>query len=265
MEVHHHPGEHTAGKKFWEYFLEFLMIFLAVTMGFLAESLREHIVEKKREKEYMKEIVENLKYDTLRCKLNAANNIIIASGLDSLRNGIKEAVLGKINGNEMYYFVLHYAGQLGRAVFNTSAITELKNSGSLRLIKNKKIVEEVADYYERKILAAESFRPTQDHVDALQKTITGFFSLLELDDYVQSFDNVRQNTYTNDYDYQLILQHTPALKLLKSDPEGLERLYTEVSQFEIKLKQYNFWLYFCKEAATKLITDIKKEYGIEKE
>ncbi len=86
MEVHHHPDIHHKPKKWKEYFLEFLMIFLAVTMGFFAESYREHLSDKHREKEYMKEIVANLKYDTLRCSINYTLNVLGASGIDTLRN-----------------------------------------------------------------------------------------------------------------------------------------------------------------------------------
>ena len=80
MEVHHHP--HVEKKNFKEYFLEFLMIFLAVTMGFFAEQIREHFVDNAKVKQYMKEIVENLKYDTTRCSVNALSNIEIQKGLD---------------------------------------------------------------------------------------------------------------------------------------------------------------------------------------
>jgi len=93
MEVHHHP--HPGKKKFKEYFLEFLMIFLAVTLGFFAEQLRERSAEKTKEKEYMREIIENLKYDTTRCTLNALENVQEQAGLDSLRAEMKEELMGK--------------------------------------------------------------------------------------------------------------------------------------------------------------------------
>src|SRR6266478_5297825 len=159
MEVHAHT--HTVRKKWTHYLWEFLMLFLAVFCGFLAENIREHSVEKHREKEYMKEIVENLKYDTVRCSINAAANVEIALGLDSLRNEFKKAVSGKINGNALYHFTIRYTGNVGEAVFNTSAITELKNSGSLRLIDSKEIVASIADYYERKVFATNDYMPTK--------------------------------------------------------------------------------------------------------
>jgi hypothetical protein len=103
------------------------------------------MVERRREKEYMKEIIENLKYDIIRYEKNSAANFIVFKGYDSLRTTLKKAINGEINTNELYYFSLKYAGKFGEAVVNTSTITELKNSGSLRLIE-KKIVNEMADY-----------------------------------------------------------------------------------------------------------------------
>lgn len=260
MEVHSHT--HTARKKWTHYLWEFLMLFLAVFCGFLAENQREHMIENRRVKESMKEVVENLKYDTIRCRLNAVTNVEIALGIDSLRSELKRAIAGQVNGNALYYFTLRYMGNMGQAVFNTSAITELKNSGSLRLIENKKIVAGMADYYERKVLAAREFMPTKQQFDDLQKTINEFINLLYLDDYIESFNNITPKEYSNTYNYQDILEHKPALQLLNNEPKELEKLYTQISQFEMQLKRYNFWLYYDKAAAEKLIGEIEQEYQL---
>src|SRR5712675_193518 len=106
MEVHQHT--HTERKKWTHYLWEFLMLFLAVFCGFLAENQREHMVEDRRVKESMKGVVENLKYDTIRCRINAETNVESALGLDSLRNELKNAIAGQVNGNALYYFILNY-------------------------------------------------------------------------------------------------------------------------------------------------------------
>ncbi len=260
MEVHAHT--HTARKKWTHYFWEFLMLFLAVFCGFMAENQREHMVEHRRVKQSMKEVVENLKYDTIRCRKNAETNVGISFGLDSLRNELKKAINGEINGNALYYFTLRYCGNIGQAVFNTSAIAELKNSGSLRLVKNKTIVAAMADYYERKVFAAKEMMPTKEHADALQKTINEFLNLLYLDNYIRSFDDISSTNYSNNYNYQEILEQKPALPILNDNPKDLEKFYTQISQFEIQLKKYNFWLILSKEAAEKLIAEIQKEYHL---
>lgn len=264
MEVHHHT--HAGhGKKTWkEYFWEFLMLFLAVFCGFLAEYQLEHLIEKNREKAYMKGIVENLKYDIIRCDNNSQNNIEYCLGWDSLRNELKKAIEGTVNANALYYYAIKYS-EVGEAAFNTSSITELKNSGSLRLIHNKKIVADMADYYERKIYAAHDYLPSREQRDALQKTKNQFFSFTNLDGYIQSFNNISESSNPAVYDYGNILNHNPALQLLTNTPKELEILYTQVSLFEIRVKQYNSWLAICKKTAGKLITDIQKEYHLENE
>lgn len=257
MEVHHHP--HIEKKNFKEYFFEFIMIFLAVTLGFFAEQTREHFADKAKEKEYMREIAENLKYDTIRCSINSQMNMQSIAGLDSFRTELKNAVGGNVNSNRLYYFN-RYTSEIHHAVFNKSAITELKNSGSLRLLGNKKIVLELSDYYERKVSATEAYLPSQAPLNGYE---TEFFSLLYLDDVIQAYDSIQTSSYRIKYDYQNILHHQPVLRLLDDNATQLERFYTAVARLEIQIKQYDFWLLYCKTAAEKLITDIQKEYHLE--
>ena len=179
--------------------------------------------------------------------------------MDSLRNELKQAIKGNINANALYYFYHQYSGKGNQAAFNTSTITELKNSGSLRLIENKQIVKDVADYYERKILATQHFLPDAHDVDKLSDE---FFSLVELDDLIRSYDSISSRTYHVTYNYQNILQHNPPLHLLTTDRTTFEKFYTKTSEYEMALKNYNFWLYYTRNAAEKLITAIQKDYAL---
>ena len=86
MEVHAHT--HTARKRWTHYFWEFIMLFLAVFCGFLAEYQLEHKIEKERARKYMYDMVENLKYDTIRYNRNLVNNETIGMQLDSFRAAI---------------------------------------------------------------------------------------------------------------------------------------------------------------------------------
>jgi hypothetical protein len=262
LEKNLEKGRHKP-KKWKEYTIEFMMIFMAVTLGFFAESFREHLSEKAMEKEYMNEIVENLKYDVIRCNKNSANNTEISKGLDSTRAEIEKAINGNINGNALYYFILRYAGDFGQAVFNLSTITELKNSGHLRIIENRKLINDLEDYYERRILAANDYMPSKAQADALQKETIEFFSLLNLNDYVMSFQQGEAATSSRTYNFRNILKHQPGLKLLTNDPKLLQKYYTQISLHEIQISRYNFWLTNCKEAAENLIIEINKEYQLE--
>ena len=258
MEVHHHPQ--VENKHFKEYFLEFLMIFLAVTLGFFAENIREYVSDKNKVREYMKEITGNLKYDIIRCTRNL--NLVGLAGLDSFRTSLKKAMNGQLENNSLYYFNFLYGSRRNHAAFNTSAIAELKNSGYLRLVKNKTLVDGLSDYYERKIVAANSNLP--DNRDVL-KSESEVFSLLNLDEYVTSFDSIHDSTYHPNFDFSKMLKSVPPLPLMDTDKKQLEKLYNEETQFEISIKKYNFWLRVCKDAASQLIIDIDREYNLNNE
>jgi hypothetical protein len=147
MEVHHHAHDPAAPhhKKNWKsYFWEFLMLFLAVFCGFLAEYQLEHVIENNREKKYIQTFIEDLKLDTATIRAQ----LVIRQGkinqLDSLVYLFREQ---KIKG---YENDLYYLGRLlVRSVrFQSSdrTITQLKFSGSLRLIRNENAADSIVAY-----------------------------------------------------------------------------------------------------------------------
>jgi len=240
------------------------MIFLAVFMGFIAENIREHIVEKNRAKEYMKEMVHNLEFDTLRCALNTNTNVKLILGLDSFRAGLKQAIAGNINGNRLYYFSVRYGnGSFGHAAFNTSAITELKSSGTLRLIANQKLIADMADYYDRRLFAAQSFLPL-DQLKELGNISKETFSWVYYDDLLDVAGKMNKN-FDVHYDYRKLLMMKPSPKLLKTSPEDLTQLYNALCNYEEGIKNYNFFLSYVKGASVKLIGSIKEEYRLKDE
>jgi hypothetical protein len=143
MEVHH-PHHLTHKKKWSEYLVEFLMLFLAVFLGFLAENLREETVEHHREKEYIHSLVEDLKSDTLQSSeiLVKLNNRMI--GFDSV---IASLASPGITGNSNNAYRL-WSKNMGFADFisNDRTIQQLKNSGGLRLIRNKVVSDGIMKY-----------------------------------------------------------------------------------------------------------------------
>jgi hypothetical protein len=260
MEVHHHPEVEKKGFK--EYLLEGLMIFIAVFMGFIAENVRESVVEHNREKEYIREMVNNLKYDTTRCNINITRDKSYCSGLDSLRDELQKAITGNVDGNKLYYFSMKYSGALSRSVFNISAYTELRNSGSLRLIANKKLVADISDYYDRRVLAVQSVEPA-DLKEELRKSNTEFLNLAYFNDYIKGYDH--RTNLKHDYHYEKILTMSPALTLLNTNPAALQRLYNEVAGFELGIKNYIYFMGWSRDGAVALMGSIQKEYKLKDE
>jgi hypothetical protein len=144
MEVHKHPHHVTHKKKWSEYLLEFFMIFLAVLLGFLAETEREHIVEKDRERQFMSSLVRDLQLDTLELAKGHTFRMGKITAIDSMIS-----YLGVQKGNllpaPLYRLSIKYFAN--RNFFqNSGTLDQLKNSGGLRLINNRMIVDSIEAY-----------------------------------------------------------------------------------------------------------------------
>ncbi len=138
MEVHHHSH---IPKKFKEYITEFIMLFAAVTLGFIAENLREHQIENNRAKEYL----ELFRAEVVRNDRNLDS--LIRVGMPTIqineRLAIKLQLQKEVTGLEIADSLSMYMYRFS----NDKRIFDLiKNSGSLRLIKDKSLVEEITAY-----------------------------------------------------------------------------------------------------------------------
>ncbi len=142
MEVHTHT--HTPRKKWTHYFWEFLMLFLAVFCGFLAENQREHYVEHQREKQYMITMLEDLNADMplLDSTINDWNEV--NKSIDSVTDAISFPV-DKADMHKVYRHI-NQALNIFSFKYNDRTITQLKNSGGFRMIRNKKVANSIIAY-----------------------------------------------------------------------------------------------------------------------
>ncbi len=146
MEVHTHS--HTPHNKWAHYLWEFLMLFLAVFCGFLAENKREHMVEHQREKKYMISLVEDLDTDT--SELNRA--ILQADSTALFSDSSVMFLLSYKISSEIPARIAYLIGFGGRrlTLINTDRTSsQLKNSGAMRLIRDKEVANALLKYWKQ--------------------------------------------------------------------------------------------------------------------
>ncbi len=182
MEVHAHthtadPGIHRGRKKWTHYFWEFLMLFLAVFCGFLAEYQLEHKIEKERGKQYVQSFREDLCTDTAILHSNIETLKRFSAAGDSLVTMFQE---GKIQSpaevKKLYeYNITSLAGFT--VVLTDRTSSQLKNSGGMRLITNKKVIDGIVDYWAgvEAIIKIENFLQTM-RMQAREKSYLIFYN-----------------------------------------------------------------------------------------
>jgi hypothetical protein len=146
MEVHHHSHIPASREKKWtHYFWEFLMLFLAVFCGFLAENQREHFIEHKREKQFILSLINDLKLDTseleskisvMKPKMLRIDSVLYP--LTKLQNDKLPVEICIILSKVLY--TRHFFS-------NDGTIQQLKESGGLRLIRKRGVVDSLEAYH----------------------------------------------------------------------------------------------------------------------
>lgn len=263
MDVQKHPHRVLHKKKWFEYLLEFLMIFLAVFLGFFAENIREHKADKERLFREMHTMIGTLKNDINRYGQVLWENATVCKGLDSFRHQIDEAIAGRINANRLYYYHWRYGRAWSDAMPHASAMSQLQNSGMLRLVKNDTLVYGIGSYYEELSTILNTQR-TQliKRQDVLWNTYKMFFDLHYIKELVDR-DTIVTVEIPVLYNYYMkILDTKPPLTLLSTDPEDLKRLYMDVTLYEMDIHRLNSWIRTCLYGAGVLMKYTLAEYNL---
>jgi hypothetical protein len=147
MEVHHHSHSH--GNKNWRtYAWEFGMLFLAVFCSFLAEYFLEHRIEKERGRQYVQSMIEDIASDSIKISERLMKTKKQALGLDSLSLLISNPPYNDSTIKHIYVLMLKYTEVIYDVDFTKRTISQLRNSGGLRLIPNKTSADEITRYSE---------------------------------------------------------------------------------------------------------------------
>lgn len=249
MEIHHsHHKSHN--KKVKEYFLEFFMLFLAVTLGFLAENLRENYVEKEREHQYMESFVLDLEKDisNLQKAILALDERIAA--IDSVFVYFKnhpnvksipvsvQSHIKRVNWNFLAYR-------------NVATISQLKNAGGLRLVRNRVVADSIAYYdmrWTRIEAAYDRYYISQHDIHTLEEKMLNAFDAI--DAYIlnnKGFDNQK---------------NIPTSTEVRLDPTHISQYLNLLARQQTVTAQDARSYHFALAMTNNLIMLIKKEYKL---
>jgi predicted transcriptional regulator len=203
----------------------------------MAENWREQLREHQREKEFIHSIVEDIKSDTLE-----SHNVLIQ--LKSLSSGIDSVLVAlsspEIRDNSSKTYRL-WTKNLGLEVFvsNDRTIQQLKNSGELRLIRNKAVSDSIMKYDQ----TLKKY--------AVQSNLM-YSALRDLTNYSQLFDFIELNKNKD-----------KPVPLTEEGKKLLNQAYANLQLWNKGLIGLISWLERVHEEGTRLVTFIQKEYKLE--
>jgi len=187
-------------KTIGNYFLEFLMLFLAISLGFIAENYREQQVEEQNELHYMKSFLHDLHSDTLSLSNSLPFVEERVASMDSVFRYFKaNPDVEKVPASVLKHLKRASWAILGRR--NTTTISQLKNAGGLRLIKNTVVADSIAVYDHRwtRIEASyDRYSKNQNDIYTLEEQMLNAFDGLDAyiaNDGLDNQDNIPKSGF----------------------------------------------------------------------
>ena len=247
MEVHTHT--HTPRKKWNHYFWEFIMLFLAVFCGFLAENQREHMIEYRREKVYMTSLVEDLQQDTSWLIRALKLNDYLVKGGDTLRQTIYDVGIKDSAVKKLYVYSRQYLRPLSFQYTDRTS-SQLKNSGAMRLIRNKKVADSIVIYDNEVIKEILNQQERENNV--------------RLDIYYTSVGKVLDGYLWNDMvdDKGIISRYTGNPPPLAAIPKDINEFVVKVIYIKTSYRLTNKTIETAITVANGLIALFKREYHL---
>lgn len=153
MDIHAQHLHKAPGQGWKHYLFEFLMLFLAVFCGFLAENQREKLVEHRNEARYMQNLLQDLARDTFHLQSQLVFQKRATKYADSLVYIMNSPDRNKYLPDA--YFYARVLAIINPFLYSNATITQLKSSGSLRLIRKEYIQDSIVQYdvWTQRILA----------------------------------------------------------------------------------------------------------------
>ena len=253
MEVHAHT--HTARKKWTHYLWEFLMLFLAVFCGFLAENQREHMVEHQREKQYIKNLLLDLKQDTIELSQNIKSRERRRISADFLIHELSIPISDETR-NSIYYNAARL-NSLQLFNYSNSTIQQLKNSGLMRLIRKPDVVNSINSYD----LLVTRHKVREDvELDLTLEYLKAICSVLDAITIETLGDSLTNTAFGVRPDSIFI---RPVFKpLLTKDPDKINLVKGVTALLYTRNLSNYFQLIRLRRQATNIIELIKKEYHL---
>ena len=243
MEVHAHT--HTPRKKWTHYFWEFLMLFLAVFCGFLAEYQLEQTIERHREKEFILSMIEDAMTDTANIHAVLPLNVERAGYADSLAIACMNYQGTQKETTKIYESHRNCIYRPDLVYPTDRTLFQLKNSGGMRLIRNKKSTETIIAYDN----SGKRLLNQQVYYETYLNDVTN--SSAQLMNFLLLWEHSRKEMHPYD-----------SAKLINPDHLKLKEMGNKSMIFRGILLQYINRLKEMEQESIVLINTLKKEYHL---
>ncbi|MEO9210555.1 MAG: hypothetical protein ABI208_05620 [Ginsengibacter sp.] len=265
MEIPEFPHHVLHKKKWGEYLLEFFMLFFAVFLGFIAENIRESQVEKVKEKEYMVSLLSDLQQDTLESKYTINANSLYIAGEDSTLNLLSGNIHNQDTAELALVYFYKYCIYNTTVIITDGTISQLKNSGGLRLLKNKEVTNDINKYYNSVAFVKMQEEAIKVFLNITSQQAGGIFNYAANRNFIDSINATETDITELSLPYLKGWLTHGKPTMITTDNKNLSPFMNNMSYQIGLMRNYNFLINDLRLEAIDLIKSIRKNYHLKDE
>ncbi len=169
--------------------------FSGCVLGFVAENVREGQVDKAKEKEYMVSLLSDLKHDTISANRTINTNKLFIKGYDSTLNFLASNLEKQDTAELALVYFYKYC------IYNTfirvsdGTISQLKNNGGLRLLKNQEVINYINEYYNELAIARAQEASIAEFLNIIDKQAGQIFNYVANKNFIDSANSTETSVY----------------------------------------------------------------------
>ena len=222
------------------------MLFLAVTLGFFVENQREHFVEHRQEKQYMKLMMEDLVNDTTQLQKSLAEIQSSVNNIDSALIYLVNPGTANERAKDAYRFTSNALKRIP-VVFTDRTLTQLKNSGRMRIVRSQKVMDALTHYW--------------NHIEVIRISLDrhNHYRSMGRDLEIKIFNLARDFLK----DHKFMTSHSGETRVATNDPALMTEYANTFTYCGVVLEQASVQLVQQYDLAAQLIYLIQNEYHFE--
>ena len=239
---------------------EILLVVIGILIAFKLDDWNVNRVEREQEKQHLASMWSDLENDIININKAISGNEVLSNGLDTLLGMLADPPSEKERQRLLYLYSVKYTYWYMTVEFSELTLSQLKNTGSFQLIKDKEVAKAILQYDHGIEVCKQEYTEQTIYYHELENTQKKIFDLSlakEMFEYL-AFDYMNMfaamekfEKLTKDGEY-----------FVSINPELINKYYGDVLYYQSQLNVIKLLLSKQKKMAESLTLLIDKRYGV---
>jgi len=239
---------------------EILLVVIGILIAFQLDDWNSNRIEREQEKQHLSSMRGDLENDVININKAISGNGILSIGLDTLLGMLADPPSHKEKQRLLYLNSLKYTYWYMTVEFSELTFSQLKNTGSFQLIKDKEVTKAILQYDHGIEVCKQEYADHIIYYHELENTQKKIFDLSLAKEMFEYLALDYMNMFAPMEKFEKLTKHGDYFVSL--NPELLNTYYGDVLYYKAQLNVIQLLLAEQRNMAESLALLIDKKYGV---